>query len=180
MLRIDLPTILLYVFLLPILNYTYKMTQQSNLAVRLELLWWLFTAIVLGGVLFPILREIPDYPFLLINAVFVIIFITFTRYVFLLKHTFIAQNQILKAIIVLVIVPFIFYLVGEINGFQTYFDEIGLENLMVGKSLQKQQSLNSYIRSEMLFFGVGSVIISIILPFRLIISVWRNRNKGTA
>jgi hypothetical protein len=39
--------------------------------------------------------------------------------------------------------------------------------------------MTQYIRSEFLFFGVGSVIVSILLPFRMIISVWRTKNKGT-
>jgi len=31
----------------------------------------------------------------------------------------------------------------------------------------------------MIFFGVGGIITGIILPFRMIISLWRMRNKGT-
>ena len=43
----------------------------------------------------------------------------------------------------------------------------------------KQTSLINYIKNEMIFFGVGSIITGIILPFRMIISLWRMRNKGT-
>ncbi len=156
------------------------MDQKTKLNVRLELIWWLFTAIVLVAILFPIIREITPYPFLWANCLFIIAFITLTRYVFLLQHTFLAKRQILKAIIVLTITPVIFYLISEVNYFQTYLDEIGIDHLLENMSLSKKQNMVSYIRSEMLFFGVGSVIAAIIFPFRLMLSIWRNRNLGTA
>jgi len=155
------------------------MDKKMALSLRLELIWWIFTFVVLAGVLYPILTKISSYPFLLTNSLFVIIFITFTRYVFLLKHTFMAHKETIKVVIVLIIIPIIFYLVSEVNYFQTFLDERGIDSFMQELPYEKQHGLANYIRSEMLLFGVGSVIITIILPFRLILSVWRNRNKGT-
>jgi len=152
---------------------------KKNLTIRLELIWWLFTAVVVAGVLYPILKSFSNYPYLIINSLFVIIFITFTRHVFLLEHTFLAHRQVLKAAIVLTITPIIFLLISEVTNFQTFLDENRFEPFMQTIPYEEKLNLLSYIETEMLFFGIGSVIIAIILPFRLIVSVWRNRNKGT-
>ena len=155
------------------------MNNKQSLQIRLEVIWWIFTFILAGGVLFPILSNIENFPFLLINMVFIIVFITFTRYLFLLKYTFLAKKQILKIAIVVMSIPVIFLLGSHINGFQTFLDEQGAEALVGDLSFQNKESMAKYIRSEILFFGVGSVIVATLLPFRLIISVWRTRNKGT-
>ena len=146
---------------------------------RLELLWWLLTALVVAGLLYPILREIEDYPFLVLNVIFIVISITFARYIFLLKHTFLAKKQWLKVVLVFLCIPIILYLINGINYFQTFLDEQGIESFMSGIELEAQYSLAAYIRNEMIFFGVGSLISAIIMPFRLLISVWRLHNRGT-
>ena len=148
--------------------------------ISLELYWWLFTLIIVVAILFPILNKLPDYPFLLPNIVFIVTFITFTRYMFLLEHTFLAYQQRLKVAIILVSAIIIFYLISEINTFQTFLDEEGPDTLVNTLPTSQQRSMASYIRSEYLFFGVGSVIAAVVLPFRLMISIWRNYNRGTA
>ena len=69
------------------------MQDKSKLAGQLEFVWWLFTAILAAGIVYPILNRIDNYPFLLTNVVHVIIFITFTRYIFLLQYTFLAHRN---------------------------------------------------------------------------------------
>ena len=70
-------------------------------------------------------------------------------------------------------------LINQINVFQTFLDENGIEGIVGDLPFGKREQIAKFIRAEMLFFGVGSVIGSIILPFRLLISVWRTRNRGT-
>ncbi len=155
------------------------MNSKQSLHFRLEIIWWIFTLIFAAGVLYPILAKIDYYPFLVINIIFIIVFVTFTRYIFLLKHTFLAKQQILKTAIVLIGVPVIFMLINQINLFQTFLDENGIEGLVGDLPFGRRENIAKFIRAEMLFFGVGSVISSIVLPFRLVISVWRTKNRGT-
>ena len=115
----------------------------------------------------------------MINIIFIIVFITFTRYIFLLKHTFLAKQQVIKIAFVLISVPIVFILIHQINLFQTFLDEYGIEGLVGNLPFGKRENIAKFIRAEMLFFGVGSVISAIILTFRLVVSVWRTRNKGT-
>lgn len=155
------------------------MSTDSTLSIRLELFWWVFTAIVAFGILYPILSTTDNYPFLLINIIFIIVFITFTRYLFLLRHTFLAKRQMLKAAVIVICIPLIFYLINGVNYFQTYLDENGLESFLGALPLDRQNSMGGFIRNEMLLFGVGSVLVAMMMPFRMIISIWRTHNRGT-
>ena len=155
------------------------MNSKLSLHFRLEIIWWIFTLILIAGILYPILAKVSNYPFLVINIVFIIVFVTFTRYIFLLKYTFLAKQQLLKIAIVLVGVPIIFMLINQINLFQTFLDENGIEGIVGDLPFGKREDIVKYIRTEMLFFGVGSVISAIVLPIRLLISIWRIKNRGT-
>ena len=155
------------------------MDVQNKLALRMEIIWWIFTLIVLGGVLFPILTRITHYPFLWTNVAFVFLFITLARYIFLLKHTFLAKRQWVKFTLLFLCLPLIFWLINSINYFQTFLDEEGVESFLPLLSLEEQSSLGNYIRNEMIFFGVGAIVGAVIFPVRMLISFWRTRNRGT-
>lgn len=154
------------------------MDKKAKLTWGVELLWWMATAVAVAAVLLPILTRVPDYPFLLGNIIFVTAFITFTRYIFLLKHTFLAYRQVLKVVVFFLFFPIIFLIVEQINHFQTYLDNYGFVPMLGHLPLNTFNNLSRYIYNEMLFFGVGAVVAGVILPFRLLISVWRLRNRG--
>jgi len=155
------------------------MNEQKSLALRMELLWWVFTAVVIFAVLFPIITTVDDYPFLIPNIIFIIVFITFSRYFFLLQHTFLAYKQILKAIAFVLCIPLISYIVNELTAVRSYLDEEGIDSLVSNLEYEEHWNFASYIKTQMYFFGAASIIVSILLPFRLLISIWRNRNRGT-
>ena len=155
------------------------MKKKAALAWKLELLWWLFTIAVALGILYPITNQIYNYPFLVINIIFIIVFVTFTRYIFLLNYTFLAHRRKLKMVLIILCLPLIFSLVAELNNFQAFVGEEGLDSFMNHLPLPQQQSMVTYIRNEMLLFGTGSVITAILFPLRMMMSVWRNLNRGT-
>ena len=148
----------------------------------LELQWWILTILVTVAVLIPIEFSVGwgAYPYLFINALFVIVAITTARYIFLLPSTFLAPLQYVKAGIAIVMIPIIFLLIQEVNLFQTFLDEQGMEALVPGLGFQDQLRFTDYIRTEMIFFGVASIIGCVVLMFRLVLSVWLWRNRGRA
>ncbi len=73
-----------------------KMNQKNSLIVLLEIIWWVATATVAFALIYPIRRALPVWPFQGWNIAFIVIVITFTRYIFLLRHTFLAKRQVLK------------------------------------------------------------------------------------
>ena len=143
----------------------------------LEGVWWLFTLIAVVVILMPIYFGTTGYPFYFLNALYIVVFITLARYIFQLKHTFIAKAQLLKLGLFFLSPIFIFYLVQELNLFQTFLDEQGLEAITGKASYSYQQGIMKYIYSEMMLFGIGSIMSTIIFAFRLILSIWRVHNK---
>lgn len=145
----------------------------------LELIWWAITILIVIAVLFPIYSSLPAYRFGWINIIYIITFITVARYIFLLQHTFLAKREYLKVILIFLCIPAIFLLSQELNLFQTYIDEEGVNALVGNLAYDERDSMIEYIRNQMFFFGMGSIISCVLLPFRLILSIWRGRNRGT-
>lgn len=146
--------------------------------ILLEIIWWLITGIVAVLILLPIYSVHPTYNFLLSNFIFIISFITFSRYIFFLKHTLIAPYQIIRVALIFILIPFIFYQIQELNTFQTALDEQGIEPFVGHLPYESQKPMMRYIYNETLLFAVGSILATVAFPFRMIISVWRFRNRG--
>lgn len=155
------------------------MEKEKSLKLKLELLWWGVTALIAAGVLFPLREILGSYPFLISNLLGIVFFLTFTRYIFQLQHSFIGKSQVIKMILLLLCMPIFFYFIGSINDFQTTLDENGLEAILGPEPIANKIKLGSYTRTEFIFFAVGSVIATVVFAIRLIISIWRYRNKGT-
>lgn len=154
------------------------MQPATSLLFRLELTWWAITVLILLGVLLPFQAYWQTYPFFWSNVVFLLVFITLTRYIFFLPYTFLAHRQFLKVAFVFICIPSVFLLIQELNRFQTFLDYNGIEAILGISGLTIENSLINYTYSEMLLFGVGSIICGIVFPLRLLWSVWRLRNRG--
>lgn len=160
-------------------NFRTKKIKRTVLIWKLEAIWWTVTVLLIVAILYPIYKSQPNFPFLLDNTIYIIVFVTLTRYLFLLKHTFLGYLQWLKVIVLFFCIPLVFYLIERAHNFELYTDEIGLEGLFYHLTLKGQTGMVNYVQNEMRFFGVGSIISTIIMPFRMLISFWRTHNKGT-
>jgi hypothetical protein len=162
------------------------MTTAKELTGKLimEVMWWIFTAIVVWIVVQPLWNTYIKYDFIYDSIVNIVIFITFTRYIFLLKYTVIAQLQIAKFLIIFLCIPLGFYLIQEFFNFQDFLDKEGTGYFQAFFPLNidtnKLYNIIEYTTKEISFFAVGAIIVTIILPFRLLISFWRvYNNTGT-
>ena len=152
------------------------MTETNQLKTRLELLWWIFTALLVLAVLSPLWLNGIVFPFLWLNVLFIVIFVTFTRYIFLLKHTLWARKLWPKLVVVTGSVVLIFVIVTGIGDFNNFVEEEGLQTLVDHLPHNNQYPLIRYIQTEAIFFGVGSVVAAFLFPFRMLMSIWRTRN----
>ncbi len=150
---------------------------NTRLTLLLELLWWIFTALLVYLLLLPVPGAFSGFPYLVVFIVFVVAFITFTRYIFLLNISPFARNKWFKIILIFVCIPWIFYLVQALNGFFIYVDDHGYESLIrhVSDHLSyaETKKATGYISSSIVFFGIGSIIAAGLLPFRLVLSLYR-------
>lgn len=149
----------------------------------MELLWWLVTAIITWVIVKPLWSGFVIHDFIYELILFVVVFITYSRYVFGLKYTFLAYFQPMKFALIFLTIPFGFYLIQLFFGykdflekqnegmveFDTYFRE--------GLSFNEHYQLLEYLSSMYNFFALSAIIIVIIAPFRLLISYWRVYNK---
>lgn len=148
--------------------------------MQLEGLWWLLTIIGIVLVMLPVWKEVGvNYNYHRSNILAVFIFITFTRLIFVLRHSYMARNVAMKAIFIVLCIPLFLYFMDRLNDFQTFIDENGYTALLPGSSGEATVNLAKYIRYEYIFFVVGALITVAILPFRMIISLWRTHNRGT-
>ena len=153
---------------------------KTALYIGLEFLFWVVTAIITAAVIYPIIDLAPDYRFLIPNIIFIVVFITCTRYIFLLQYTWLAKLQVVKTAFIFAGIYGLFLLVEQINKFQTFMDEEGPEALISNLPVTETIGIVGYIRSEMLFFGVGSVIALLVFMGRMLQSIWNYKNRGIA
>jgi len=119
------------------------------------------------------------WPFEWWNVIFVVVLMTLARYIFLLKHTFLAKNQVLKVVLILLMFPLTFALINGLHGFMNFIEEKTWDPLTGHLPLADKRAIEHYIWTEMLFFGAGSIIAAPVFAVRLLMSVWRTHNRGT-
>lgn len=147
--------------------------------IAFEFVWWVITLVVVSLFMIPIYLNLGDrYTFYFENILLIIIAITFFRYIFFLKHHWITFSNWIKAIFIFVPIPILFYLLGAQYDFQRFADEEGLRSIMDNLHIDQQNSISTFIKTEMVFFWAAAFICNALLPFRMIISIWRKINKG--
>ncbi|GLR17653.1 hypothetical protein [Portibacter lacus] len=151
----------------------------KKIAWQIELVSLIITGVLVAIVLVPIFKNVPNFQYLTYNVVAIATFFTLIRYIFLLRYTPFARFAPLKIIFVFLAIPLFIYLMDGLSEFQNQLDEEGTYSMVSHLTTSKQIPLSKYIRSEMIFFGVGALITTFILPFRMIISIWRVRNRNT-
>lgn len=155
------------------------MNKKQALTLWLELIWWVITAIVVWTILYPVYKAMHVWPYEGWNIAFVVVSITLTRYIFLLRHTFLAWQQEVKVGLLLLMFPLTFIMVDALNDFMVYIEENTWDGLTGHLPPPDKRAIEDYMWTEMLFFGVGSCIAPPVFAARLFISVWRTRNRGT-
>jgi len=155
-------------------------TEITQRKILLEIIGWVITAVVIILVLLPIYTSIGDrYPFYMENIAFIVVAITFGRYIFLLKHHWLSAAKWIKILFIFLPIPLFFYLMGWFYDFQAYSDEVGLGAMLTDLSYVSQNNLGKYIRAEMILFWSAAFLANLYMPIRMIMSLWREINKGT-
>jgi hypothetical protein len=146
--------------------------------IKIEIIFWISSAFVAGLFLLPIYKFNIPYLFYPSNFIFIVAFITFMRWIFLWKLCPYSTFQYLKAAIILVSAIVVFYLIVYFSNFRIYVEDIGLQAMLTHLDDVDQVRLESYIRTEMLFFSICSIICGICIPFRMVWSIWTQHNRG--
>ena len=155
------------------------MKQQTS--VQLVVLMAILLLIAIVAYFIP---EPLGFDYKVLNIAFIVLFAYSTLTLFTYKFSFLAKGKIpLKVVLIVLSVPFVFYLVTEVHGVQSDVDSYGVEHLLKHMTEEKPSGWlhkkGQFVFQQLLFFGVGSVITVAALSLRHMISIWRNINRGT-
>jgi len=151
-----------------------------NNKLTLEIVWWVSTFVLALLVILPIYTSVGlDFMFYIENILSIVVFVTLARWLFLLRHTFFGWNKKVKVVILFLMIPLFFICYDNLIDFQAYIDEQDIMTIVKSLPNEDQLSMAKYIRYEYVFFGVAALMTIIMTPFRIVISVWRQINKGT-
>lgn len=141
-----------------------------------ELIWISLTIVVTALVLLPIWFGVEEkYPFYRDNIILIWIAVTFGRYLFFLKHHWIVSSKWYKIILIFLPIPVFIFLMDSFYDFQRFADEEGIKSIMTELSSKDQNSLSLFIRTEMLLFWSAAFVSNLLLPFKMIRSIYRKR-----
>ena len=91
--------------------------------IMMEVIWWLITAIVVIMAAQPLWTSFVQYSFVYELIMFGVIFITYTRYLFFMKYTFLAKAQIIKFVFIFLSLPLAFYLIQVFFNYQDFLEK---------------------------------------------------------
>lgn len=150
--------------------FKYKLT--------FEIVTLIGAAIIAMLLILPIYMVNQHYPFLLSHFIFIFLFLSFAKYIFFLRFSLFSHYTPVKLVFIFLTIPLAVLLTDEFSKFQEFSDNIGLQELVKTMNGNEQNGMMAFIRNQMLFFGAGSVVATVLLAFRLIISIWRVRNRN--
>lgn len=145
---------------------------------RLTLLWLVIALLVALAVVLPVLKPIWGKQILLVNILFVLCTILFARTIIQFKQSLLADNFIVRLIAFILLFPFIFLSIEQINTFQYLVDYDEINNWLAAEVDPNQlRGVRSYFQSEFMLFGVGTVMTAVFLIFRMIGFTWKSLKK---
>lgn len=137
-----------------------------------SLLWLVITAVIVCLILLPIYNATgSEYGYYVPNTIYIIVAVTFTRYIFLLDYHWWAPQKTLKVILSFLVIPIGLYIVDTHYEFQRFLDEEGL-----GSILKSGQSpgVMGYIKNQFMLFWAWAFLCCLAIPIKMIRSIWRD------
>ena len=151
--------------------------KEIRLYLLVELLWWAVTGVVVVAVMWPIWSAGVIWLFQTSNIFFIVALITLGRHIFALNTSLIGKKQILKAFILIALVPVVFAFISHLNEFMVYVEEHMWDQMTGHLPASSKRNIESYMYNEMLFFSVGSILAAFGLAARLVMSLWTQYNS---
>ena len=157
------------------------MNKKLSLEILSELLWWSATFIVAALVLLPIYGTIANAN-LKLNLIMIVVSLTCFRYIIFLNQVpYLSLLPTRVALIILVALGF-WQFMTQLQHFMFVVDNYTISTFLVpDKSFvdsEAQQAAFIYFKREYLLFNLSVLILSVVLIFRTIGSLWKLGKKG--
>jgi hypothetical protein len=144
-----------------------------------EILGWSIAIIIAAVLIYLLNSNLINYKFVKVNFLGIFFFFTFTRYILMLKYTPFSHNAWIKAILLFACIPLFFYFMDGMYEFLRMLDEQGIEPFVNSDNAEFRWNFAKFTKYQFLFFITGTMCMLFMLPVRMIVSIWRVRNKGT-
>lgn len=140
----------------------------------------IFVFFSIGGLFFFFRKYATDFPFALENIVAVVLFTALVYILFLLRFTFLARKIPWKMIFMILCIP-VFMFVQQ--GLQQYLllreDNVPGTFIRTGVEYVRAKGLAQFLHTEYVFFHAACMMLIPLVFFRLLVSIWRNKNRDT-
>lgn len=158
--------------------------KERNIKIQMAIISWIMIAVITYVVIQPLFGIFQNPKYIIDTAIFTVIFCAYVRYIFMLPTTFLSHLQKVKIVMIFLCIPLIFYTIQSVNDFESFYGDDGLSSFsnyfVEGIDFNKQQEAMTYLKDVLFFFGIGTVIASLVLAIRLLKSYWRvYNNTGT-
>jgi hypothetical protein len=142
-----------------------------------ELYSWFFVIVFAALFILPIYYSVGHlYQYYIRNIASIIVFVTLTRYIFLLSFTPFSNAKWFKWLLIFVPIPLILLQIDSIFSFLRFLDEEGTASLFRSSIDMEDYKIGKFIKIQYLFFSIGALITLFAIPIRMIISFWRTIN----
>ncbi len=143
-----------------------------------EFLWLTITAIIALIIIFPIYQSLNlNYPFYFENILFVVVSSLCVKFIFFFEYS-VLRNSIITKVILIFLTPFVFiYLIDLYFKYVSFGNDIGYQSLVTHLLNTDQMAMVTYIKRVAMFFSVSSLIGVLLMPFKMIRSIWRQVNN---
>jgi hypothetical protein len=148
-----------------------------NKKINFELLSIGFAIVFAALFMIPIyMKTGSNFLFYFSNSISIIVFLTFTRWIFLLKYSPFSRSKWPRLILVFLPIPLFMYHIDGLFEFQKFVDEEGTIAFFKGSNDMRDYDFGRFIKYEYIFFCVGALVTIVLMPIRMVISFWRTIN----
>ncbi|GEM_PF-1710664 len=144
-----------------------------------EWIWWGFSLLLLLFILFPLRHELPLFPLLTANVLFVLLGFHYLRLAIWWRYTPLFFHKKWRIALGFAAIPSIFYFVNRINDYIYYKDDGKVLQLFFDLPFDESVKKLNYLNNEFLFLGVTAVLAGIFFSLRMFWSAWQYRKWET-
>ncbi|HAY70590.1 MAG TPA: hypothetical protein DCX89_01745 [Saprospirales bacterium] len=119
-----------------------------------------------------------SFPYLYFNIFYIFASVHITRWIFFLKYSFFAHLTFLKIFTIFLSIAAFLYAYRGINIYQLFLDENGYYYLFDHLKLNLRYKLAYFVNAQYFFFGIWTMLCSLVFPIVLIRSISKVRNTG--
>ena len=140
-----------------------------------ELIWLCISLVIATAMMYPIIRLV-HYNMIWLNGLFLVIGLSYFRYVITLRTVYILRNKWVRAVILLFNINFFVFVLRQEQRFMTIYDSYTVEEL--GKpikpiSLEQTDQLIRYFFNEINFTVVFCLGMIAVLSVRFVLAYWK-------